>query len=284
MKTVGEFKDAGLVFVNGDGFINGESTKLVLTDANSVCIASHAIVHSFAWRENTGVKPEFMGLIEVELKDGTVMHPKKSSELMWALKLSGFSEPRSITKWRPSLNQPKKWPDNSRMDIIGQNGNDGLHYDKTAKQVEVIVNNNTPFSIELAEKGGFSYEFKAKELDDKPIFTQVMADAGELPPVGSKLTLFKKTHSKRIDEFLNEELTIIGITKCLDVKDVITWDHEHLGLCCGVYLTEYFKPIDTRTDREKAIDGCLKLMVKPCNLDSMRMTLGAAYDAGLIKW
>lgn len=114
-----------------------------------------------------------------------------------------------------------------RMDIIGKNGNDGLHYDNTAQQVESLA------------------------INDKPIFTQAMADAGEFPPVGSKLTLFKKTHLKRIDEFLNEELTIIGVSSSLDGQRVITWEHEHIGLCCGVYLTGYFKPIDTRTDRKK---------------------------------
>ena len=66
MKTVGEFKKAGLELVEGDTYING--FQLNSNGASLVNKLSHdneIIIKSFAWRENTGVKPEFNGLIDV---------------------------------------------------------------------------------------------------------------------------------------------------------------------------------------------------------------------------
>lgn len=141
-----------------------------------------------------------------------------------------------------------------RMDIIGQNGNDGLHYDNAAQQVESLAG------------------------DSKPVFTQSMYENGDTPKVGSKVTLFKKTHSKIIDEFLNEELTVIGVTKGLDGHHVITLEHEHLGLCCGVYLDEFFKP--TQSPREKFIAEFINL-IHYC--DENEIIADDVYKAGYRK-
>jgi hypothetical protein len=251
MKRVGEFEDAGLVLVNGDSFINGKSTSLTLTDADSACIANHAVVHSFAWRENTGLKPEFSGAIDAIIGVGD------DSEQIDCAPIGDFAW-CSVIKWRPSLNQPsiaesdtkesvihKAWvalkgdlnnakkydsktlylifcikgnircnageylltnyatnnheywnsvctkqeftdycekmaAEELRMKVIMQNGNDGLHYGNTAQQVEALAANHTllkPRIFRTNEDAQQSLsEHFARLADNKPIFTQAMAD------------------------------------------------------------------------------------------------------------
>lgn len=111
MKTVRDYKQLGLVFIQGDYINTHEGKKQDPLNRHGVCYCNSSMANDekfaieFAWRNNDGVKPEYKGMIEVELKDGTVMRPKKSSELMWTPKLSGFSETRSIVKWRPVVLQ-----------------------------------------------------------------------------------------------------------------------------------------------------------------------------------
>lgn len=102
----------------------------------------------------------------------------------------------------------KEWPTNERIDNIGANGGDGLHY-------------------------------------DKPVFTQEMADNGELPPVGSK--------------YLDEDgqiCVMTGVTLTLKVLGEMIEHPRINGLpalsCCE---PGDIKPIDNRTDEEKAIDN-----------------------------
>lgn len=172
MKTVGDFKQAGLVFV-GDDKLRSETNN---HDSDEICMSrcwlGHGIyrgflevsdcyfankewvISSFAWRENTGVKPEFKGLIDVLVgddKNSEQFNCINARDLVWD------TNPLSrVIKWRPSLNQPQQWPDNSRIDIIGQNGNDGMHYDNTAQQVEALAVNDKPiFTQAMADNGGF---------------------------------------------------------------------------------------------------------------------------------
>lgn len=259
MKTVKDYLDLGLVFASGDKcFKSGASgDEFHRHWHESPAMYSDKIASSFAWRENTGVKPEFVGQIEW-VGDSDFLYVNRSDELIWSGKC--------IAKWRPSLNQHHKWPDNSRMDIIGQNGNDGLHYDNTAQQVGVIINNNTPFSIELAEKGGFSYELKAASSDN-PIFTQAMACAGEFPLIGAKCVYV----------FMENGSEYTGSIAAIDGN--VIWfklDGGGYKTCFGVHK---FKAVDNRTDREKAIDEMLELDLWATD----REFLEAIYDAGYRK-
>jgi hypothetical protein len=109
MKTVGEFKKAGLVFFEGDAckcvegvtYNSGKFSELT-NRGNTAWVNFDAI--SFAWRENTGVKPEFKGLIDVLVGDD------KNSEQFNCINASALvwdTNPLSrVIKWRPSLNQP----------------------------------------------------------------------------------------------------------------------------------------------------------------------------------
>jgi hypothetical protein len=333
MKTVGEFLNAGLEFVKDDKcYKNGSSGDECHRHwYEAPKMYRDQVISEFAWLENTGVKPEFMGLIEFTFdREGyEEMHEVRgTSNINWSI----------VKKWRPSLNQSlsisehetkesaihKAWvalkgdlnnviddiqgskdsilkcisgigsfsigdyafcvgnfhnksvweyvcatqeftnycekmaAEEKCIDIIGQNGNYGLHYDKTAKQVEVIINNNTPFSIEFAEKGGFSYEFKAVS-SDKPIFTQAMADAGELPPVGSIVKVCLADAGFNVDgydEQFESKICLVAASFINKYGSKMVVISNEFGVH-GCYVAKSVKPIDTRTDREKAIDAAM---------------------------
>lgn len=77
-----DYEDAGLEFVNGDRFSGG--TGIPCT------------VDYFAWRTNTGVRPEFRGLIDWERDDGDIFTGVEIVDLCWA---------SNIARWRPHLPQ-----------------------------------------------------------------------------------------------------------------------------------------------------------------------------------
>ena len=121
----------------------------------------------------------------------------------------------------------------------------------TIRQYNSIVTLNPDASVNIVDG---VIEAKAKIQAPcggkipKPVFTQAMADAGELPPIGS---LF-------IDVELNDtddNTAVLAIAHDLPLKRVVYKRGETLQ------DTEYFgavahecKPIDQRTDREKLFD------------------------------
>lgn len=351
MKTVGEFKKAGLVFVGNDmpdGIMKVSSIGAASLNAND-CFDGMGVVGEFAWRENTGVKPEFGGLVEW-VGDSGAVYVNRPDELIWSDKC--------IAKWRPSLNHPsaakpdtkqsaihKAWVDlkgdlsntekhdrggrflvvcikdgisikkgeyqiashktnnteywenvctiqeftdycekmaaeEKRIDIIGQNGNDGLHYDNTAQQVEALALKKPSEKMKVAQKeaddisGGFITRCLVFKPADKPIFTQAMADAWQLPPVGSEVSLRYKFDSKQIH--ITGKVLYASLEHCIiDGK----FKECHYKMCDYIY-----EVVDTRTDREKAIDAAMKVSGKNksglCGFEDM---FGKLYDAGLLK-
>lgn len=241
MKTVGEFLNAGLEFVKDDKcYKNGSSGDEFHRHWHEAPrMYSDQVVSKFAWRENTGVKPEFMGLIDVKFSTGAALSGYDKNLLGW--NKTGAALP--IIEWRPSLNQHQKWPDNSRIDLIGQNGNDGLHYNNTAQQVEAL------------------------DVNNKPIFTQAMACAGEFPLIGAKCVYV----------FMENGSEYTGSIAAIDGN--VIWfklDGGGYKTCFGVHK---FKAVDNRTDREKAIDEMLELDLWATD----REFLEAIYDAGYRK-
>ena len=83
--------------------------------------------------------------------------------------------------------------------------------------------------------------------DDKPVFTQAMADNGESVKVGM---LF----ATRVDGNYKAAM-VNGKSVCFVDED---------GFLIGIPLA-WAKPIDTRTDKEKAIDDLFKLDESICN-------------------
>lgn len=74
--------------------------------------------------------------------------------------------------------------------------------------------------------------------NDKPIFTQAMADVGELPPIGSEYMTSRGKHKA------------IAHAHQVDV-DVVVGQSQ---LCVTISELSEVKPIDTRTDEEKKLD------------------------------
>ena len=127
LKTVNDYNDAGLVFDDGDAFetTSGPSNGFTET-AQGVHIDNSWIPIKFAWRNNTGVKPDYKGMIEIKFRDGQIMSGFNFHTDGWAL-----GEDNDITQWRPLIKPNLTSP-------------------------------------------------------DKPTYTQVMCDAGELPPIGAR--------------------------------------------------------------------------------------------------
>ena len=97
--------------------------------------------------------------------------------------------------------------------------------------------------------------------NDKPVFTQAMADAGELPPVGSFVSL--NYDRKGCPEDLNlDEHCVVDCWERDSALEVIA--HTLIKGCVlpvvkfndqvSAILLEHIKPIDTRTPEQKAVD------------------------------
>jgi len=211
MKTVGDFKKAGLVFVKGDNTIesDGSSSKDYIDfdydgSFNKNNYFDCSPIESFAWRENAGVNPEFKGLIEFTFNgEGCEMQEvRNANNINWAI----------VKKWRPSLNQPKRSPYDVDAHVSGEKV--------------------------------------------KPVFTQEMADAGELPPAGSvflycnlrnpKASDWREVESKYTDDdcmFFKGKSGVRGFVSKEDMA---------YPIC---------KPIDTRTPKQKAVDEMVSIAI-----------------------
>jgi len=81
-----------------------------------------------------------------------------------------------------------------------------------------------------------------KPSDDKPVFTQAMADAGEVAAIGSVV------HTEFVSGIV---ITDCDKNECLVVKGN--------GCYCVIHY-EDIKPIDTRTPKQKAVDSMKELL------------------------
>lgn len=118
MKTVKDYLDLGLVFVDSDKLLSVSNDK----DSKEVCMSGLCIAHqrycdglrggnaiffypsewapsSFSWRNNDGVKPEYNGAMKVELSSGDVIfNCGKTSEFDW--RINDNVNPK-ILRWKP---------------------------------------------------------------------------------------------------------------------------------------------------------------------------------------
>lgn len=121
------------------------------------------------------------------------------------------------------------------------------------------------YTTQLTEK-------MTRRAEPKPVFTQAMADKGELPPVGSECMV------------LGDPAFDYDYHKCLIVAHTEPVKDLYVIVGGRPYYYSHssrnnFKPIDTRTDKEKSID---KLMNDEYILNDLRGRdlVTAAYD----KW
>ena len=145
----------------------------------------------------------------------------------------------------------KQWPNNDRIDAIGQNGNNGEHYPNESE---------SPLSP----------NFKSK-----PVYTQEMADNGELPPVGSKCFCTFKS-----DDWEGKTVKVYSHDVSSNDNAVLAGAEISSGGVIAVeFHTKYLKPIDTRTDEEKLRDA---LVDQLASKGDMHNEFGKARDA--VKW
>ena len=135
---------------------------------------------------------------------------------------------------------------------------------------EVYEYGSSDESTEYFVKGEFEILEERPRPQPKPVYTQEMCDNGELPPIGSEF----------IDVELNDivdNTTVLAIAHDLKLKRVVYRrgsnldDSEYFGA-----VAHECKPIDTRTDKEKAID---KIILGDAGANT-RELLSIVYD----KW
>ncbi len=225
MKTVKDFKDAGGVLAVGDKFKPSCNQDWHVRDDD--------ILESFAWRTNTGVKPEFVGEIETEERGG-FMDSGLASDYTWRINHANSD----VVKWRPRLPKVEDKP-------------------------------KSPYDVEAHVSG----KARCEQVDIKPVFTQAMADAGELPEEGSEFLIMVD-----VDWFERASLLAIRADKA--------WVEFSGGDCSTYSLSAWsIKPIQTERDKqiEHAIDKMLYGSLAPCNMDAMRDVIALAYDTGLLQ-
>ncbi|QDP67552.1 MAG: hypothetical protein Unbinned5350contig1004_59 [Prokaryotic dsDNA virus sp.] len=95
----------------------------------------------------------------------------------------------------------------------------------------------------------YAFIRQPKEVDNEaqPVFTQAMADAGELPQVGMECMILNTNCSR--PKYIKGLIKYIG--------DLMIYAYVDSGERCDNVKTLKFKPIDTRTDKEKAIEEAI---------------------------
>lgn len=170
------------------------------------------------WYTNYGEKPDCDGLVDVIrfLSNSKSGRVYRPGKHSWDL---GFDN--SITKWRPAKQEEMQNPtvESSKWQLSAE---------RTLK------------SLGYTDDGG---ELWKPPLVEPPIFTQAMADAGDEPPVGCKLDV--SFHHG--NTFSNCTLTYMG-DQVGCYKDTDGKEFTFATVCTEL------RPIDTRTDEEKAID------------------------------
>ena len=181
MRTIKDFKDAGLVFVTGDKVdgVTGDpdSTPLVLAFRHDTPHDAWTI-REFSWRANTGEKPSFKG--DIEWSDGVdTYHNSNTDCIHWD---------SNIKFWRPTLTQPTPIQTETEEE-------------KEALDEMCKANPEWPDVTDQERGDNFLKALAEMEMVD-PEFTQEMYNNGEMPKVGM---IFSTEAGEYIAEYTNEK-------------------------------------------------------------------------------
>jgi len=108
----------------------------------------------------------------------------------------------------------------------------------------------------------------------KPVFTQKMADAGELPSVGMECMVIDNSLMNHVYEKC--VILFVGIYKVVYTSDSCVERFSNID-------EVKFKPIDTRTDEEKAFCKYWDSIEYATGVDSHKSAMKKAFNAG-VKW
>lgn len=117
MKTVKDYKQLGLVFIQGDYINTHEGKKQSPLNRYGVgyCNDSRSnddkFAVEFAWRNNDGVKPEYKGQIEAYLNNAIEISGIYADRQLWSI---GYLN--SVAKWRPVVMQSESSTVSSKED------------------------------------------------------------------------------------------------------------------------------------------------------------------------
>ena len=201
MNTVKDYKDAGLVFVGDDTYVEKYAASNDLPIAIEESFArmlnenyekhthwNDNLISQFAWRTNTGVKPSYRGEIEVTVGSGGT-NTCLFDDFLWSI--------GSIIKWRPLIK--KEQPPESEcalspnFELAPQSLGDEEEVEKCLSDIANLFGLKYGTNCgwgNLADKVEAKLKSTTREAA-KPIYTQAMWDAGELPSVGMELLFFK---------------------------------------------------------------------------------------------
>ena len=107
-----------------------------------------------------------------------------------------------------------------------------------------------------------------EDKQSQPVFTQSMSGNGELPPIGSKFN-----HQGRIVKTLSTSSEEGGVVTFLDGTDI--------GCCWN--NSSWVIPIDTRTNKEKAIDYMKYAYEKGNSMEDVLSEITKGYVVD-VKW
>lgn len=117
------------------------------------------------------------------------------------------------------------------------------------------------------------------ELNKKPVYTQEMADAGELPKAGMECAF--------VSTFFTNKTSNKGVCKIIAYYKDKVWCANREFECVINLSAITFKPIDKRTDKEKAADDILKSITSLPTWSDKSKSIVSAIKSGKIhgvKW
>lgn len=260
MLTVKEFKGLGVVFV-GDvcsrDYVNPFTVNAIWVDSVAVNgFRDKQEVVSFAWRPLNTLPdiPKFK--YELKGNNGAIVEYTGDQDLSCTDDESSNGAYFAWVSWRPLLDQSSKIK--SRDELMWK-----LKEDSSLQGIlSVYVDDEVTVG--------------------KPVFTQAMADAGELPPVGVQCEYYHDPRKLWV-KFIPLLITTIttspnGIPaiygEWLHPNDFI-WEADIID---DIGKTK-FRPIDTRTPKQKAVDE----MFEDAEVQGSKGAFERLYDKGYRK-
>ena len=115
-------------------------------------------------------------------------------------------------------------------------------------------------------------------IADKPVFTQAMKDAGELPPIGCEVEYNTASRGDVIGVVTGYRTSksLNTLADNCDYQVSVKFEHNER-------LLKDIKPIDTKSDKQKAIDGYWDSMKHGTKVMTFKERVKLAFKAG-IDW
>jgi len=186
---------------------------------------------SFEDRPNTGKQPVGVG-VDVVINNGS-KNKDKAASFIWNVEYTS-----SITKWQP--NHAAMLSDYKKTQELKEGETIRAVYSSLPRTMHPQYDLGSP----LDRPSDGQCNGKIDTEDAKPVFSQAMADAGELPPVGSLILVDSPSD---IAKFIDVEVMYISETLVVinDGAYDISFNPK----------THKMSPIDTRSDEEKLRDA-----------------------------